>query len=64
MKNDPAIRTVAAAGKWLYPDIVALEDLSRDWNREIKDFVQQYADKKTKLWLFEAKILLNRSNIR
>ena len=64
MKNDPAIRTVASASKWLYLDVVALEDLSRDSNREIKDFVQQYADKKTKLWLFEAKILLNRSNVR
>ena len=27
MKNDPTIRTVAAAGKWLYPNVVALEDL-------------------------------------
>lgn len=50
--------------KWLYPDLVGMEDLSQDWNREIKDCVGQYADKKTKLWSFEVKILVNRSNIR
>lgn len=50
--------------KWLYPDLVGMEDLSADWNREIKDCVQQYADKKTKLWSFEVKILINRSNVR
>ncbi|QBQ53399.1 COG2958 family protein [Nitrosococcus wardiae] len=50
--------------KWLYPDLVGMEDLSADWNREIRDCVQQYADKKTKLWSFEVKILINRSNVR
>lgn len=50
--------------KWLYPDIVGMEDLSRDWNREIKDCVKEYADKKTKLWSFEVKVLINRSNVR
>ena len=50
--------------KWLYPDLVGMEDLSSHWNREIKDCVQQYAEKKTKLWSFEVKILINRSNVR
>lgn len=50
--------------KWLYPDIVGMEDLSKYWHREIKDCAQQYSDKKTKLWSFEVKILVNRSNIR
>ena len=50
--------------KWLYPDLVGVEDLSGDWHREIKDCVQQYADKKTRLWSFEVKILVNRSNLR
>lgn len=54
----------AGGNKWLYPDLVGMEDLSRDWHREIKDCVQQYADKKTKLWSFEVKILINRSNVR
>jgi len=50
--------------RWLYPDVVALEDLSAEWHREIKDCVQQYSDKKTKLWSFEVKIFINRSNVR
>ena len=54
----------AGGNKWLYPDLVGMEDLSSDWHREIKDCVKQYADKKTKLWSFEVKILINRSNIR
>ncbi len=54
----------AGGNKWLYPDLVGMEDLSGDWHREIKDCVQQYADKKTKLWSFEVKILINRSNVR
>ena len=54
----------AGGNKWLYPDLVGMEDLSRDWHREINDCVQQYADKKTKLWSFELKILVNRSNVR
>ena len=54
----------AGGNKWLYPDLVGMECLSRDWHREINDCVQQYADKKTKLWSFELKILVNRSNVR
>ena len=54
----------AGGNKWLYPDLVGMEDLSSDWHREIKDCVQQYSDKKTKLWSFEVKILINRSNVR
>ena len=54
----------AGGNRWLYPDLVGMEDLSGDWQREIKDCVQQYADKKTKLWSFEVKILINRSNVR
>ena len=50
--------------KWLYPDLVGMENLSKDWHQEIKDCVQQYSDRKTKLWSFEVKILINRSNVR
>ena len=41
-----------------------MENLSGDWHREIKDCASEYADKKTKLWSFEVKILINRSNLR
>lgn len=50
--------------KWLYPDLVAMEDLSHHWNFEIKNCVKEYFDKKTRLWSFEVKILINSSNLR
>ena len=43
--------------KWLYPDVVGMENLSADWHREVKSCVAQYSDKQTKLWSFEVKLL-------
>ncbi len=50
--------------RWLYPDLVGMEDLGSDWHQEVKDCVNQYSDKRTKLWSFEVKLLINRSNVR
>ena len=51
--------------KWLYPDLVGMEVLiSDDWHPEIKLCVEQYGYKKTKLWSFEVKVLINSSNVR
>jgi hypothetical protein len=50
--------------RWLYPDVVGMEDLGREWHREVRDCVTEYSDKRTKLWSFEAKLLINRSNAR
>jgi hypothetical protein len=50
--------------RWLYPDLVGMEDLGADWHQEVKDCVNQYSDKRTKLWSFEVKLLINRSNVR
>lgn len=49
---------------WLHPDVVGLEDLGAGWNQAVRDCVSQYFDKRTKLWSFEVKLLLNRSNVR
>lgn len=54
----------AGGNKWLHPDLVGLQDLGDDWHQETKECVTRYADKKTKLWSFEVKILINRSNVR
>ncbi len=54
----------AGGNKWLHPDVVGMEDLSTDWHGEVRSCVQQYGDKKTKLWSFEVKCLVNRSNVR
>lgn len=49
---------------WLYPDLVGIENLSHDWRREVKDCVQEYSDKKAKLWSFEVKAILHGGNVR
>ncbi len=54
----------AGGNRWLFPDLIALEDLSSEWHEEIKQCVNQMADRKTKLWSFEVKKLINRSNVR
>ncbi len=47
-----------------FPDLVGLENLSQDWHREVNECIHHYSDKKTKLWSFEVKLLVNRSNVR
>lgn len=54
----------AGGNKWLYPDIVGIDDLSNDWHREVKDCVKQHVGKRVTLWSFEVKVLINRSNLR
>ena len=50
--------------QWLYPDVVGLEDLGAQWHREVRDCVAQVADRRTRLWSFEVKVLINRANVR
>ena len=50
--------------RWLYPDLVGMEDLTANWDQEIKATVNECGDRKTRLWSFEVKLLLNRSNLR
>ncbi len=50
--------------RWLYPDIVGMEDFGAEWDEAVKKCVREYGDKRARLWSFEVKILLNRSNVR
>ena len=50
--------------EWLYPDLVALEDLASEWSNKVTECAKQYGDKKAKLWSFEVKRLINTSNVR
>jgi hypothetical protein len=50
--------------RWLFPDLVALEDLTREWTREVRECVSEAGARKTRLWSLEVKLLLNRSNVR
>ncbi|MEG3175227.1 HrgA protein [Sphingomonas sp. RB3P16] len=50
--------------RWLYPDLVAMEDLTRGWTKEIRECVSEVGARKFRLWSIEVKLLLNRSNVR
>lgn len=50
--------------KWLYPDLVAMEDIGASWDQEIRACVNQTGAQRARLWSFEVKLLLNRSNVR
>lgn len=50
--------------EWLYPDLVALEDLSFYWSSHVTKCSRSYGDKKAKLWSFEVKRIINTSNVR
>lgn len=50
--------------KWLYPDLVAMEDIGAEWDKEIRACVEQTGAQRARLWSFEVKLLLNRSNVR
>lgn len=54
----------SGANEWLHPDLVGLEDLSSDWTRKLRDCVSVLAERRARLWSFEAKLLINRSNVR
>ncbi|WP_312741261.1 HrgA protein [Cedecea neteri] len=49
---------------WLYPDIVALEPLDKEWNLAVQNCVRHSEGRLTRLWSFEVKKQLNRSNVR
>lgn len=54
----------AGANTWLFPDIVGMKDLSRDWIPDVNQCVQEYSNSKTILWSFEVKKKIDRSNVR
>lgn len=59
-------RNVRGSGgnHWLHPDIVALETLDKGWNSVVRDCVRSSNDAFFRLWSFEVKKVLNKSNVR
>lgn len=49
---------------WLFPDLVAMEDLGAEWHKDIRDCVRHYGDPRCRLWSFEVKLKLTRANVR
>ena len=54
----------SGSNKWLYPDIVAVENLIKDWNETTMECAKDYYVKKTKIYSYEVKITITRSNVR
>ncbi|EAM1380471.1 HrgA protein [Salmonella enterica] len=52
------------ANHWLYPDIVALQPLDKGWDTVVQNCVRYSEGRLTRLWSFEVKRQLNRSNVR
>lgn len=50
--------------RWLFPDLVAMEDLTTDLAGAVRDFHSISGAKKFRIWAFEVKLVLNRSNVR
>lgn len=50
--------------RWLFPDVVALEDLTIEWTAEVRQCVSEAGAQKARMWSLEVKLLLNRSNVR
>ncbi len=54
----------AGGNKWLFPDVVGIENLTDSMNSEVVAAIRESRDKMIRLWSFEVKVLINRSNAR
>ncbi|MBZ9658792.1 HrgA protein [Mesorhizobium sp. ESP-6-4] len=54
----------AGGNKWLFPDVVGMENLTDGLHREVVTAVRESRDRQIRLWSFEVKLLVNRSNAR
>lgn len=57
-------RTGPRGNHWLFPDLVSMENLSKNWSQDVKDCVAEIGARKVRLWSFEAKLLVSRGNVR
>jgi len=76
LKEDPAVYTKRIDEKksankqgksgnhWLHPDLVGLEVLDSSWAEEVQNCAKVLSAKRARLWSFEVKLLINRSNVR
>lgn len=57
-------RAGSGGNEWLHPDLVGLENLTADWTLDLRDCVRVLSERRARIWSFEVKLLLNRSNAR
>lgn len=50
--------------KWLFPDVVGIENLTDGLNSEVVAAIRESRDRRLRLWSFEVKMLINKSNVR
>lgn len=54
----------SGGNKWLFPDVVGIENLTDGMDAEVVAVIRESRDKRLRLWSFEVKMLINRSNAR
>lgn len=54
----------SGGNKWLFPDVVGMENLTTGLHPEVVTAVRESRDRQLRLWSFEVKLLINRSNAR
>lgn len=54
----------SGGNRWLFPDVVGIENLTEEMHPEVVTAIRESRDRSLRLWSFEVKILINRSNVR
>lgn len=54
----------SGGNKWLFPDVVGMENLTDGLHPEVVTAIRESRDTRIRLWSFEVKLLINRSNAR
>ncbi|MGQ2909203.1 MAG: COG2958 family protein [Aliihoeflea sp.] len=54
----------SGGNRWLFPDVVAMENLTDGLHPEVVTAMRESRDTRIRLWSFEVKLLINRSNAR
>ena len=59
-KNDRG----SGGNKWLYPDIVGVDLLNKDWGTKVMECVGLHGDTTIRFWSFEVKLKIERNKLR
>lgn len=54
----------SGGNRWLFPDVVGMENMTIGMHSEVVTAVRESRDTQIRLWSFEVKLLINRSNAR
>lgn len=54
----------SGGNRWLFPDVVGMENMTVGMHPEVVTAVRESRDTRIRLWSFEVKLLINRSNAR